>query len=115
MRGGRHSREMRLFEIGRSGIQIGEVLSDYRGIITGVPRYEPHRHPEHHGLVQREAVVARRLSLLGESSAEALAMDTGLGRDELDAVLRRLVEVGYAASIDRNGTTVWVALARMKP
>ncbi len=115
MRGGRHSREMRLFEIGHGGIQIGEALSDYRGIITGVPLYEPRRRPEHHGLVAREALVARRLASVGECTFEVLAADTQLAPQELETTLQRLVDVGYAASSRRDGVTMWVALARVTP
>ena len=37
MRGGTHSLDLRFYEIGPDGLVIGEALSGYRGIITGVP------------------------------------------------------------------------------
>ena len=115
MRGGRHSHEMRLFEIGRAGIQIGETLADYRGVITGVPVYEPRRRPDRQGLVAREAMVARALTQLGETAVDALAGATGLAPTELAAALDRLEAVGYATSFVREGTELWVALARTSP
>lgn len=41
MRGFDHGKEMRLFDIGPSGIVIGEPLTDYEGILTGAPRRTP--------------------------------------------------------------------------
>ena len=38
MRGFDHDKEMKLYEIGPSGIVIGEALRDYEGILTGTPR-----------------------------------------------------------------------------
>lgn len=37
MRGGNHSKEIREYEITSQGLQIGQCLKDYRGLITGVP------------------------------------------------------------------------------
>lgn len=36
-RGGAHERTIRPMKMGRDGIHIGEPLSDYRGVLTGVP------------------------------------------------------------------------------
>ena len=37
MRGSQHSREFRFYEITPAGAVVGEALTDFRGIITGVP------------------------------------------------------------------------------
>jgi circadian clock protein KaiC len=37
MRGFDHSKELRLYEIGADGIEIGEALSEYQGILAGIP------------------------------------------------------------------------------
>ncbi|QDU28053.1 Circadian clock protein kinase KaiC [Anatilimnocola aggregata] len=37
MRGGNHSKDIREYEITSNGLQIGERLKGYRGLITGVP------------------------------------------------------------------------------
>lgn len=89
--------------------------SEYRALVTGVPIYEPQRHIDRHGLVPREAMVARHLAQLGESSAEALAEATGLSAEELARALERLARVGYATAISRGADTLWVPLARMTP
>lgn len=38
-RRGAHERTLREMKIGSSGMQIGEVLQDFQGVLTGVPRY----------------------------------------------------------------------------
>jgi circadian clock protein KaiC len=38
MRGFDHDKEMKLYEIGPSGIVLGDTLRDYEGILTGAPR-----------------------------------------------------------------------------
>ena len=42
MRGSPHDRRLRAYEISENGLEVGEALLDYTGIITGVarPRYE---------------------------------------------------------------------------
>jgi circadian clock protein KaiC len=38
-RGGDHERMIREFRIGRGGLQLGEPLASFQGVLTGVPRY----------------------------------------------------------------------------
>ena len=38
-RSGNHERSIREFRIGSSGIEVGEPLSDFQGVLTGVPQY----------------------------------------------------------------------------
>ena len=38
-RRGPHERTLREMKIGASGMQIGEVLEEFQGVLTGVPRY----------------------------------------------------------------------------
>lgn len=40
-RGGRHERTIRDFRLDDTGIHVGEPLRDFRGVLTGVPIYEP--------------------------------------------------------------------------
>ncbi len=41
MRGFAHLKEMKLFDIGPTGIVMGEALTNYEGILTGAPRRVP--------------------------------------------------------------------------
>src|SRR5262249_9361378 len=36
---GAHERTLREFQLGPGGARIGEVLRDFQGVLTGVPRY----------------------------------------------------------------------------
>ena len=40
-RGGAHERSIREFSLSERGISVGEPLRDFRGVLTGVPVYEP--------------------------------------------------------------------------
>jgi circadian clock protein KaiC len=40
-RGGRHERTIREFRLEAGGIYVGEALRDFRGVLTGVPTFEP--------------------------------------------------------------------------
>jgi circadian clock protein KaiC len=39
-RGGQHERTIRDFSLGPGGVHVGEPLTDFRGVLTGVPVYE---------------------------------------------------------------------------
>jgi circadian clock protein KaiC len=43
MRGSNHSKALRLYEVGKDGLQIGKALHDYSGIINGVAQRFPGR------------------------------------------------------------------------
>ena len=38
-RRGAHERTLREMKIGSAGMQIGEILQEFQGVLTGVPRY----------------------------------------------------------------------------
>jgi circadian clock protein KaiC len=39
-RGGQHERSIREFALGPGGIRVGRALSEFRGVLTGIPIYE---------------------------------------------------------------------------
>jgi circadian clock protein KaiC len=43
-RGSAHERTIRRFKVGKDGIQVGPVLKDFHGILTGVPTYDGDGH-----------------------------------------------------------------------
>jgi circadian clock protein KaiC len=47
MRGSDHSKDLRLYEVTPTGVEIGSTLYEYRGVIAGVARR--HRDDESHG------------------------------------------------------------------
>jgi circadian clock protein KaiC len=44
-RGGRHERTIREFRFGREGIRIGQPLTEFHGVLTGVPSYTGEERP----------------------------------------------------------------------
>ena len=39
-RSGMHETSIRAFQMGKGGLQVGEPLSNYRGVLTGIPTYD---------------------------------------------------------------------------
>ncbi len=115
MRRARHSRAIRGFEITSRGIEIGASLRNYRALTSGMPVYAPRDRPDYHGLTAHEARLARALSDLGDSSAADLGRESGLLEEELRPALDRLVRLGYAARVQRDGEEVYVVLGKVAP
>ena len=101
MRGSSHSREFRTYEITATGVQLGESLRDYDGIITGMPtrqlRIPAPRHP---GLTEQEVQVLEAMTRSGAVSPTDVAKQTGLSPDAIKVILERLVQLRY---VGRNG------------
>jgi circadian clock protein KaiC len=114
MRSSDHSRDLREYNLTSRGLVIGEVLRDYRGIITGVPeRRSSATDPAGHVLTTTEAVVLDALLRLGESSAEEVAGEAGLSVEEAQRALDRLTVVNYTRAIDQAGTKHYRAVSRL--
>lgn len=114
MRGSAHSLALRAYEITPTGAVMNEFLSDYRGIITGVPSFDERAHQAGYtGLTEREASVLDTLIRLRGASAELLATHTAVPRAELELILGRLLELDYAVRLDRDNETLYRALARL--
>jgi circadian clock protein KaiC len=112
MRGSQHSKEWRAYEITRTGVVIGKSLSDYRGIISGipVPRHEPRAFP---GLTETEESVLRILEQKGAATVADLApLAPSVAEDELRAALERLVALNYALRQTRDEAPVYRVAAR---
>jgi DNA-binding MarR family transcriptional regulator len=98
MRGSTHSRAFRTYEITATGVQLGESLRDYDGIITGMPtrqlRIPTPRHP---GLTEPEVLVVEVIGRVGAMSPAEVAKQTGLPADGIDLILERLVQLKYVS------------------
>lgn len=98
MRGSRHSREYRSYEIGPRGAVIGKRLDDYHGITTGVPDQQQRiRTPGYAGLTEREGTILDVLIRLREASPALLATQAGMADGDVTGVLERLVALDYAS------------------
>jgi circadian clock protein KaiC len=83
MRGSRHSRDYRAYEITARGAVVGKRLDDYR---TGYA-----------GLTEREGAILDVLIRLREASAALLATQAGVADGDVAGVLERLVALDYAS------------------
>jgi circadian clock protein KaiC len=96
MRGSSHSREFRTYELTATGVQLGESLRDYDGVISGMPtrqlRVPPPAHP---GLTEQEVLVLEMLTRVGSMSPAQVAKQTGLSPSNVESILERLIQLKY--------------------
>jgi circadian clock protein KaiC len=113
MRGSDHSRELRSYAVTSRGIEIREAMTDYRGIITGVPerRTEPSE-MVHAELTATEAMVLDVILRLGETPAENVSSETRLPVERIRHAIDQLQAVGYVRAVERGQTTLYHASAR---
>jgi circadian clock protein KaiC len=97
MRGSKHSREFRAYEITSNGVLLRESLREYDGIISGVPTRQPRiGQPAHPGLTEQEVLVLETLvRSRGEESPANIAERTGLAPSTIAPILERLIELHY--------------------
>jgi circadian clock protein KaiC len=113
MRGSDHSRELRSYGVTAHGLEIREAMTDYRGIITGVPerRSGPSELVQAE-LTSTEAIVLEVILRLGETSADNVSSDTGLPVEQIRRVVDQLRAVGYVRAVERDQTTLYRATLR---
>jgi circadian clock protein KaiC len=83
MRGSRHSRDYRAYEITERGAVVGKRLDDY--------------HTGYAGLTEREGAILDVLIRLREASPALLATQAGVADGDVAGVLERLVALDYAS------------------
>ncbi|MGZ8377236.1 MAG: RAD55 family ATPase [Gemmatirosa sp.] len=99
MRRSAHSEEFWTYRLTPAGAVVGEPLTGYHGIQTGVPRptVELARlRPA--GLTAREAGVLDALVRLGQATRDVVAAQMLAPADEVDDALARLMALGYVVS-----------------
>jgi circadian clock protein KaiC len=107
-RGRKHSSDLRAYEVTGKGIVVGEVLRQYRGLITSVPELREAVEPlARRGLTDQEAMVLQTLRESGDALFKDLSKGTKLKRAELTRALERLVSLGFAKKMKRKGETVY--------
>ncbi len=112
MRSSQHSKDLRAYEITSHGLVVGEVLSNYRGIITGVPEMREVAPAVFPGLTDQEALVLQTLVDTQEGSAKTIAEATGLRQSDLGRALSRLLALRYVIKATQNQETVYRPVAR---
>ena len=91
---------------------MGERLSDYRGIITGVPERVADGASRYPGLTTTEVLALHAIVSAEGTSAGAVAQSTGLSRSEATRALARLIALGYATRIGDGRRIRYRATAR---
>jgi circadian clock protein KaiC len=98
MRGSAHSREFRTYELTATGVQLGESLRDFDGIITGMPTRELRMPPPPHpGLTVQEVLVFETMIRGGPLSPGDVARQTGMPAAVISPILERLVALRYVS------------------
>lgn len=109
-RGRRHSHDLRAYEVTEKGIVIGEVLKQYRGILTAVPHLRESARPwAQGGLTDCEAIVLLTLKETKQATVKELDKLTGLPARELTQALNRLTALNYADKATENKQTIYRA------
>jgi circadian clock protein KaiC len=112
MRGSDHSQEFRAYELTATGVELGESLRDYDGILTGAPTRQLRLpQPGHPGLTEDEVRVLDAMIRSGAMSPAEVAKQTGLAPGGIDSTLERLVQLHYASREGRR----YKAEARSRP
>ncbi len=101
MRRSAHSEAFWTYRITAAGAAVGEPLTGYHGIQTGIPdrRREPPR-PAPAGLTEEEAGVLDALVRLGQGTPDAVAAQVAAPGDAVRRALGRLVALGYIVALD---------------
>jgi circadian clock protein KaiC len=107
MRSSGHSHDLREYQVTPHGLVIGEILDQYRGVITGVPEPLSARMRAYPGLTDLEAAVLRALIDQREGSIEAMAQATGLRRPDLARALDRLIALNYVVKTVEDGKPIY--------
>jgi circadian clock protein KaiC len=108
MRNSAHSFDLRGYQLTSHGMVVGQALSQYQGLITGVPELRAERRREAYpGLSDPEMAVLEALIRLREAAPPALAQATSIRGTALNAALNRLVVLNYAIRVDEAGQTIY--------
>jgi circadian clock protein KaiC len=103
MRGSDHATDFREYTITPAGPVIGQSLSEYHGITTGVPDWAVVRPAAYPGLTDEEVNLLHALAPRPGSSAEDLATLTGVAVQTLRDRLDRLVALAYVVRDGASG------------
>jgi len=112
MRGSAHSREWCAYSITEGGLVVGEALTRYRGIISGIPVPRDDSRTEYPGLTDGEMVALRALDDLREATVRKVAEETDASEEETRTALERMAALNYALRREKEGATTYRLAAR---
>ncbi|MEN3327492.1 MAG: circadian clock protein KaiC [Acidobacteriota bacterium] len=114
-RGRKHSSDLRAYEVTDKGIVVGEVLKQYRGLISSIPELRESAQPlAHQGLTDRETMVYQKVSECGDAVLQDILNATKLKRVEVTRALDRLIALSFIKKASKKGETVYRELREKK-
>jgi circadian clock protein KaiC len=112
-RGRKHSSALRSYEITNKGLVVGEVLKQYRGLISAIPELREWAQPlAQKGLTDQETMVYQTLTESGDAGLQELIDATNLKRTELKRALDRLVALGFVEKATKKGEIIYRELRK---
>jgi circadian clock protein KaiC len=112
MRGSDHSKDWRAYEVTDRGLVVGKVMSDYRGIISGIPVPREDAGRTYPGLVDSELTVLRALEEIGHGTTARVAEQAEVTEPVAAQALERLRALNYVLRQEEGGETVYRMAAR---
>jgi circadian clock protein KaiC len=105
MRTSDHAKDLRQFQIVPSGFRVEQPLTQYAGVLSGIPtlRTVVGPQPFTSGLGEREEELMHVLLALRDSSVEQLAESMNLTTAGVQQMLDKLVATGYVIQTARAG------------
>jgi circadian clock protein KaiC len=112
MRGSDHSKDWRAFRITDRGLVVGPVLSEYRGILSGIPVPREDSSRSYAGLVDEEIGILRALEEIGQGTPARVAEQGNTTEEIAGRALDRLVALNYVLGQEESGELVYRVAAR---
>lgn len=109
MRSSDHAKDLRQYQIGKSGIVVEQTFAQYSGILSGIPTLRTVIGPQPFtsGLSDQEEALMHVLIAVPDSSVEQLAASMSMGLKEAQALLDKLVDTGYVFQSTRGGRSTY--------
>jgi circadian clock protein KaiC len=112
MRGSRHTRNFREYEVTGRGVSIGRHMRDYDDVMSGTPRPQPRARDRYDGLTAREGDVLDTIVRLRRVTLDDVLSESALPRKEVMDAMARLVALSFIAVEPKARPKTWRAIAR---
>ncbi len=107
MRGSQHNRDFWSYDSTPTGIVLRGVLSDYDGLITGVPTFRTRAlKSKYPGLTDGESSVLELIFRLPSLTRERVHEAAGVPDAELSVILERLEQLGYVRRTNEHDEAI---------